>query len=446
MALTLEQVSTLAPDASGLAAGKKTSDARMWAGLGQSDAALWGECKGSAVYQVRVSLTDFASKCSCPSRKFPCKHALGLMFLVAKEPGRVPAAEPPEWVDEWLTKRDGAAQRKRERAEQPAAPPDPKAQARRSEKRADRVLAGVDALDLWMRDLARTGLATVAARGDQPWREQAARLVDAQAPALGSRLRRLGSLPRSAPDFAERLAEGLGRIALLTHAVRRLDALAPALATDVRTNVGWTLERDEVIATGERVSDHWLVVGQVEDDDERVRMQRTWLRGAATARFALVVQFAAGGARFTEALPPGAGFEGELAFWPSAFPLRALVSKREGELRPWPSPSLPGFGGAEAMLLGYAEALARQPWIDAFPAALAKVVPAPLDAAADRFAVVDEAGGALELTGAAGWRLFALSGGQPLELFGEWDGRVLLPLGAWAEGRFFSLGARSFGA
>ena len=450
MPLTLEQVSTLAPDASALAAGKKTSDPRAWTALGQNAGALWGVCKGSAVYQVRVSLTDFASKCSCPSRKFPCKHALGLMFLIAKEPVRVPTAGPPEWVTDWMTKREGAAERKRERTEQPAVAPDPKAQAKRAEKRADRVLAGIDALDLWMRDLARTGLATLSARGDQPWREQAARLVDAHASALGSRLRQLGSLPRSAPDFAERVAEGLGRIALLTRAVRRLDSLAPPLAADVRTNVGWTLEREEVIASGDCVTDRWMVAGQIADDEDRVRVQRTWLRGLATGRSALIVQFAAGQRSVRGGAPAGnRSRRRELAFWPSAFPLRALVSKRgrrAAPVRGRASEPLTGLVDVDGLLLAHAEALARQPWIDTFPAALTKVVPTLIDPTREHFAVVDEVGRSVGLAGTAGWRLFAVAGGQPVDLFGEWDGRALLPLGTWAEDRFFSLGSGSLGA
>jgi hypothetical protein len=442
MALTAEQVSTLAPDASALAAGRKTADPRVWAGLGQSAEALWGECKGSATYQVRVSLADFASKCSCPSRKFPCKHALGLLFLAAQEPKRLPAMAPPDWVAEWLAKRSETATRKQERAEKPAAPPDPKAQAKRAEKRVERIVAGVEGLDLWMCDLARTGFAAAAARGDQAWREQAARLVDAQAPGLASRLKQLGALPRSAPDFAERLADGLGRLALLTHAVRRADALTAPLAADVRTCVGYTLEREEVVAAGERVTDSWAVVGQSVEDEDRVRVQRSWLRGLGTKRSALVLQFAAGSAQFAEALPPGTLLEAELAFWPSAFPLRALVSQRKGEARSLEEP-LTGLDDVEGTLAAYADCLARQPWTDRFPVGLGAVVPTLLDAASDEFVAVDAAGASLPLGGPAVWRLFALAGGSPIDLFGEWDGRFLVPLGAYVEGRLLAVASGS---
>jgi hypothetical protein len=41
----------------------------------------------------------------------------------------------------------------------------------------------------------------------------------------------------------------------------------------------------------------------------------------------------------------------------------------------------------------------------------------------------------------AAWPLFAVSGGLPVTVFGEWDGHALLPLSAIAGGRFISLGS-----
>ena len=60
----------------------------------------WAECAGSGKNPYRVSI-DFTNadaptcRCSCPSRQFPCKHALGLMFeLLAEKPFE--AAEIPQ--------------------------------------------------------------------------------------------------------------------------------------------------------------------------------------------------------------------------------------------------------------------------------------------------------------------------------------------------------------
>src|SRR6476469_839397 len=104
LSFSTDQVATLAPDAAALAAGKKLATARVWRDTGHDERALWGECQGSALYQTRVDLTDFSAKCSCPSRKFPCKHALGLMLLFVASPSEVPSAATPEWVASWLAK------------------------------------------------------------------------------------------------------------------------------------------------------------------------------------------------------------------------------------------------------------------------------------------------------------------------------------------------------
>jgi SWIM zinc finger len=112
MSLSLEQVLALAPDASAAAAGKKLGTPAPWQNLGGNDDAYWGECKGSALYQVRVARADLAAKCTCPSRKLPCKHTLGLLILAATMPSVLIATQPPEWVMEWLVRRGENAARK----------------------------------------------------------------------------------------------------------------------------------------------------------------------------------------------------------------------------------------------------------------------------------------------------------------------------------------------
>ena len=43
---TPEQVTSFAPDAASLKAGRQLAVAKQWTSLGQNDAALWGEIKG----------------------------------------------------------------------------------------------------------------------------------------------------------------------------------------------------------------------------------------------------------------------------------------------------------------------------------------------------------------------------------------------------------------
>ena len=429
MNLTADQVLALAPDSSSAAAGRKLASPRDWRNLGRSDRALWGECQGSALYQVRVDLSDLSAKCSCPSRKFPCKHSLGLMLLSASGP--MAASEEPEWVRDWMERRASAATKKEKKEPQE---PDPKAQEARAEKRHERVRRGLEGLEVWLADLARNGLAAVEAQPPSFWEAPAARMVDAQAPGLASRLRRMAGFPGSGSDWPARLLRELGQLALLVHAYNRLDELDPLLREDVRRLVGFSLSQEEVAAGGETVTDRWAVVGQRTDDDERVRVQRNWLLGENTGRHALVLQFAVGeSAPFPALFVPGSRFEGDLAFWPGAWPQRALVKERRGTqetLR-----ELPGTASIPDFLETVADALARLPWVDRFLCAVRGVIPVQ----GDTWRIADRDGAELPLARGDHWLLLALSGGRPIDLAGEWDGDELIPLGMMAGGAYHLL-------
>lgn len=432
MMITTDQVAALAPDAAVLADGRKIAASKSWTGEGRSNRAAWGECRGSALYQVRADLGDLATKCSCPSRKFPCKHGVALLLLLAG--GGVREAAEPVWVAEWLAKRVEAAAKREEKREKPDAAPDPEAQARRAAKRHERVLEGLDALDLWMEDLVRGGFTAIQRQRPSVFEAQAARLVDAQAPGLASRLRRLdadcGATASTNEDAASRLLAGLGGVALLTHAYRRIDALDAGLAADVRQAVGFAVELDEVAATGERVSDDWLVLGSWTEDDDRVRAQRTWLRGLGTDRDALVLQFAAAGATFGQTFSALSRFSAELAFWPGAWPQRALVRGERGHPS-WFDGRIPGHATIDQFLDALAAALAHQPWLDRVACCLHDVtLGSPPTSLADRD------GHAIRLSGHSAWDILARSGGRTLDVVGEWDGTALRPILWRIDGKF----------
>ena len=426
MNLSPDQVLAFAPDSASAAAARKLAPMRYWRNPGRSDAAVWGECQGSALYHVAVDLTGPAWKCSCPSRKIPCKHALGLMLFAASAPEAIPISEPPPWLTEWLDARARtAARRESKRA---AAPPDPEAQAKRAAQRFERVREGIDGLELWMQDLVRQGLAAADPSGGN-WDAQAARLVDAQAPALASRVRGLAYVPRATADWAGDLLAELGRIALLTEAFRNLDTLDEPLRADVRQLIGWTTKEDEVVAAGDMTDDDWIVLGQATDEEERFRSQRTYLAGQRSRRSAMILQFAASGEPFAETLLPGTHVEAVLAFWPGSAPLRALVHERRTPPAAFDG-RLPGFPTFAAFLDDVAKVMARQPWTMRLPCVVCDVVPTP--ASEDTWWLQDKSRDALPLAQRDAWPLLAISGGHPIDVMGEWDGRWMRPLFAWS--------------
>ncbi|MFI7547545.1 DUF5691 domain-containing protein [Actinoplanes sp. NPDC049599] len=421
---SITQVTALAPDASSLKGAHGVSTAARWQQAGVLGEALWGLCRGSGKqpYQVCVDLSGPAAKCSCPSRKFPCKHALGLMLLWASG-ATMDETVPPAFVTEWL-----AARTARSAAPKQAGPVDPAAAQKRVQQRADRVAAGMAELRRWLDDQVQQGLAGAQQQGHQPYDTMAARLVDAQAPTVASAVRRLGGVAGIGPFWADRLLGGLALIRLLVAGHERLDTLPAALAATVRSRIGFPVAQEDVLATPP-VRDRWQVLGQVDSDEGAITTRRSWLLGATTGRFALVLSFAAPGQTLVADLLPGTEFDAALCFYPGAAPLRALVQERFGAPRPLTAPA--PAAGLRTALAGWASTVAAEPWRTDAPMLLAGVVPS-----ADGF-LTDAAGESLPL--APGhrepWWLLAAAGGAPATVAGEWTPAGLRPLAAWADGR-----------
>ena len=445
MQLSSDQVLALAPDSSSAAAGKKLANVRHWQNLGQSAEAAWGECQGSALYQVRVELATFTVKCTCPSHKFPCKHGLGLLLL-ATDANSVPTAEPPDWVKEWLSKRASTSARKQEKQEQQEQEKPGKTtgdgdtltsdQRKRLQKRETLIARGLDTLDLWMNDLMRNGLASVEAQPATYWEHQAAQLVDAQAAGIAGRVRHLAGVTGSRPDWPDVLLGQLGRIALLTHAYRHSDTLDAALREDVRQLIGWNVEKEDLADTGEKVSDQWDVLGQWEYDDDKLRVQKTWLLGRASRRPTLILQFSAMGRPYAETFLPGTRLTGDLYFYPGVSRLRGHLANRQANTTAIADIAM-GYATIAEFLASQAELLGRLPWQETFLVALHGATPVCTND--QGWYIRDQNGAALPLRGSGHWRLLAVSGGQPVDFAGEWDGETVLPLGMTAEGVYHPL-------
>jgi hypothetical protein len=399
--------------------------------------AVWGECQGSgsSPYQTQIDLSEPAFKCSCPSRKFPCKHALALFLLTDSEPKAFKRTAQPDWVGKWLETRAGKAEKKAKKAEEAAAaPPDPQAQAKRAAERAKKVSAGVAELERWLQDLVRQGLATVQQRPDSFFETCAARMVDAQAPGAARLLRTMATLPATSDGWHSRLLEHAGRLHLLIEGYRRIDALPPETAADVRSLLGFPQNQDELLRTGTPARDTWLVLGQRVEAEDRLIAQRTWLWGRDSGRAALVLSFthASQPGGLDTSLVVGTAIDADVVYFPGAYPLRALVAQRHAP--PAQVEQFPGHANVLAALAAYAAALAHNPWIERFPMPLSEVVPVKRDGG---WAVADAQSRLLPLPRAyaKSWELLALSGGEAIGLFGEWDGENYLPLCAWAAGR-----------
>ena len=129
MKITEQFILLLAPNAAAASNGKKLSQSGKFQARGQNAQSniYWTQCAGSGKNPYRTSI-DFSisenaptCRCSCPSRQFPCKHALGLMYEILAEKD-FEVGELPGDLAEKKAKQEARAAKKEEKAAQPEKP------------------------------------------------------------------------------------------------------------------------------------------------------------------------------------------------------------------------------------------------------------------------------------------------------------------------------------
>ncbi|MEM7721984.1 MAG: SWIM zinc finger family protein [Pseudomonadota bacterium] len=383
MTISKETVTALAPDQASLNAANKLMKPAKWP-LREVDAAFaWGECQGSGAnpYRVVFDLADHGYKCTCPSRKFPCKHVLALMWMYSDDASGFSDGSTPTWVEDWLGRRRKSGENAK--TDTPSTvgkslsaatlpevekAPDPKAEARTraaAEKRAAdtkaALLGAVDDLEIWVADQLRTGL--MGLLGDLGrFRAIAARMVDGKAQVLAGRLDETPSELMALPgeERLDALIMRLGKLVLLARAFRS-DPDDPA----TRRAIATAEKREELLdlADALRVASTWQVAGQ------RIRTRRDGLVSQATyllnldpettqPRFAQLLDFfPASVGKHGTSFATGERFDAELVFYPGPAPLRAVIAERKSGRTEatWP-------GAKSDPLVQAADHLAAAPW------------------------------------------------------------------------------------
>jgi SWIM zinc finger len=454
MALAIDKIEALAPDQASLSAAVKLK-ASSWPLLGVDASATfaWGECQGSGStpYRVCIQLSDLGYKCTCPSRKFPCKHSLGLMLQFSNSPQGFATGSVPEWVSDWSGRRRGPSEKKEDASKpkasldeamvvEPEKPRDAASEARAAAQREknktqreDAILAGLDELDRWIEDALNRGLAGFMGEAAERCRTLAQRLTDAKAPALATALDALPGQIMEQPEHQRQavLIEALGDFHLLAQAYRRQDKLPEGLRQDVRRLVGWTMARQELLEepAALRVSAQWTVIAcQSEIQPDKMRRTETWLIGekAGETHASVLFDFVPVAAA-SNSLPflPGERFDAELAYYPSAAPLRAIIAQCGNQTDGRHLPDL-AFSLVD-VLNRLDEKRIQQPWLRQWPIS----VSTPKILRGDKSGLWLRGGDAcIPLSPKCFEEAFPLTGTTINKLTGLWDGRHLMPTAA----------------
>jgi hypothetical protein len=453
---TIEQVEAIAPSPASVTAARGVASPSSWTATGADGHLLWGTIAGAAAepYDVMIDHRLVAVACTCPSRRLPCKHALGLLLLWVS--GAVPEAPAPPPVQRWAADLAAAAARAdvpsapTATADEPAhsgAPPadrgpdDARPHDRPSpgrDARYARMMAGLVELDRWIDDRMRIGIADPGLARPETWEALAARLVDAQAGSLANRVRRVASSVGTGPGWHSRILEELGLLHLLCEGGRRVWTLPDGLGDRTAVAVGWQVRTADVLA-GVPESDEWFVAGRSDRREDRIEVRRTWLRGVRSRRWAMVLSFAAYRQSLDETFAVGTRWLADLHRYPGGG-LRALI----GRCEPAGEPTDPAGVHAVAVPATVGEIgdqLAAEPWLDRVPAT---VVATPARSPGGWVLTDDVASLPLHPIGTSAIAtLLALSSGDPVDVTIEWTPDGAIPLAVHRDGRSYDVGPRA---
>lgn len=150
---------------------------------------IFGQCQGSGKTPYECSC-DFGRpenptyRCSCPSRQFPCKHCIGLMYAYTKNAAAFKEADLPASLQEKREKAEVRAEKKKEAASKPK-------QVNKSalEKKIKAQLEGITLLEQLTESLVTIGIGNMNAKSAREIEQRAKQLGDAFLPGAQSALR-----------------------------------------------------------------------------------------------------------------------------------------------------------------------------------------------------------------------------------------------------------------
>lgn len=211
---------------------------------------LFGTCAGSGSSHYQPS-ADFAvqekpiMRCTCPSRQFPCKHVLGLLYAYAGGAVFTSAAVP----EDLAVKREKAEKREERKTKESVdgMPSKPKKVNKSAlKKKINAQLEGLDVLEKLIHSLIRSGLGTLDTKGRKLIQDHVKQMGNYYLSGAQSELRRL-VLVLSAEDQEK----------AYTYAVEQL-AVMNAMIKKGRQYLSSKLEDPEMALDHESTIEEWL--------------------------------------------------------------------------------------------------------------------------------------------------------------------------------------------
>ena len=180
-----QEIIALAPNANAVSNARKISFGNGFVVRKKSadDTFYMGECKGSGKKNYIVS-ADYIDaehpvfRCSCPSRQFPCKHSLALLFEMASGKDFEVSDIPEDILEKREKKEAREAKKKAGEDKKPATEKSVKAAKAAKTKKIKKQLEGLSLMKQLLDSLMDTGLAAMGSVSLKTYRDLAKQLGD----------------------------------------------------------------------------------------------------------------------------------------------------------------------------------------------------------------------------------------------------------------------------
>lgn len=222
----------------------------------EDETVLFGECGGSGRTNYHCSC-DFITagkvtyRCSCPSRQFPCKHCIGLMYAFT-DGKQFETADVPE---DLAAKREKLEQRTEKKKVDAAKPR--KVNKSALKKKIQAQLDGLDLLEQMTHELIRTGMGNTNAKTAAKIEDQAKQLGNAYLPGAQAALHAYTKLFASDDGGFDSSVKPQQREAIYSQALDQLSQLN-ALIKNGRTYLNDRLSDPELTPDTQSTIAAWL--------------------------------------------------------------------------------------------------------------------------------------------------------------------------------------------
>ncbi len=441
------KIEAIAPNKASLRRAKLLAKSSQWAQLSTDYRVIWGlsTVLEHEHYEVRISLLTNHHQCSCLSNTI-CKHILGLLLLYQKSSALFKYRSCPDSIDSWLKNQQlGPANTpaktiKKSKSTSKSTASAQRAKEKRWQNRLELMDAGIQALELWLTDMIRQGLANVPIEDAAYWSYIAAKMMDAKLPAISVYLKETQSMVQQSSDWSGAMLERIGHLFFWIQSFKNRGQLSESEQELLYISLGKTIQKKTVLAQNISLIDHWLVVGiKIGNTIDKQLYRRVWLQGSSSHKMALIEDFSYFNNPFEQQYQLGSIIHSRLYFYNQTAAWRGLLEQADSidktALQNWSS-----FACFETALAAFHKAIVQNPWLRFYPFIIRDIA-FYLDAK-NKLQCLDIQNQSLPIQTVSEqniWQLLASSGGQAVPLMAEWDGQQLKPISILLDTKFIPL-------